>query len=124
MKPWAVGVAVLLAWWLGHHAYKAAPVAIEGHAWNVGGALSRMVLLALLVRAYPHPFVGVPADWLGAEELQAVGCTVAYIVNPWPMQPGDEKCSAALGLPLNVVCLSALLWCGAWLADTQKGRAP
>jgi hypothetical protein len=47
---------------------------------------------------------------------------VAYIVKPWPMVPGQEKCSEALGLPLQTVCLVALLWTGAWLLDKQKGK--
>lgn len=119
-----VAAAVLLAWWLGHHAYKLAPVAIEGHAWNVGGAASRLVLLALVVWLVRSPLVDLPAAWLAAEEVQAIGCTVAYVIKPWPMVPGQEKCSEALGLPLQTVCLVALLWSGAWMLDKLKGKGP
>ena len=122
MRPWAVGVAVLLAWWLGHHAYRLAPVEIEGHAWNIGGAASRLALLAVIAWQWRSPLVHMPASWLASEEFQAIGCTVAYIVKPWAMNPGDEKCSSALGFPLSAVCLVALLWTGAWLADKHKGR--
>jgi len=121
MKP-VIAAALLLAWWLGHHAYRLAPVDIEGHAWNVGGALSRMVLLALVVAAWRSPLIDMPAAWFAAEEVQAVGCTVAYVIKPWPMEPGQEKCSEALGLPLQMVCLVALLWCGAWLADAMREK--
>lgn len=122
MKPFAVAAALLLAWWLGHHAYKLAPVEIEGHAWNMGGAASRLVLLGVITWLVWHPLAHVPAAWLAAEELQAIGCTLAYLIKPWPMQPGQEKCSEALGLPLQTVCLVALLWTGAWLIDKTKGR--
>lgn len=122
MKPAGVAVALLLAWWLGHHAYKLAPIALEGHAWNIGGAASRLVLLGVLVLLVRSPLVDLPASWLAAEEVQAIGCTVAYVIKPWPMQPGQEKCSEALGLPLQTVCLVALLWTGAWLLDRLKGK--
>ena len=112
---------VLLAWWLGHHAYKLAPVAIEGHAWNVGGAAARLVLLASLAWLVRSPLVDLPAAWMAAEEVQAIGCTVAFVIKPWPMAPGQEKCSEALGLPLQTVCLVALLWTGAWTLDKLKG---
>ena len=121
-KAAPIAALLLLAWWLGHHAYKLAPIAIEGHAWNIGGAASRLVLIELLVLLVWHPLVHVPAAWFAAEEVQAIGCTVAYVIRPWPMVPGQEKCSAALGLPLQTVCLVALLWSGAWLLDSLRGR--
>lgn len=123
MKAAPVAAALLVAWWLGHHAYKLAPVAIEGHAWNVCGALSRLVLLGIVVMLVWHPLAHTVAAWLAAEEVQAVGRTVAYVIKPWHMEPGDEKCSAALGLPLQTACLVALLWTGAWLLDRfREGR--
>jgi hypothetical protein len=122
MKPWAVALAVLAAAFFGHHAYRLAPVELEGHAWNVGGSIARLLLLGLVAYAYRSPLVDVPASWLMAEEVQAVGCTVAYIIKPWPMPPGADKCSEALGLPLNVACMVALLWIAVWLAD-KLGRA-
>jgi hypothetical protein len=123
MRAGAVAAALLLAWWLGHHAYKLAPVAIEGHAWNIGGAAARLVLLGLVVSLAWNPAVHTVAAWIAAEEAQAIGCTVAYIVKPWPMLPGQEKCSEALGLPLQAACLVALLWTGAWLLDRfREGR--
>lgn len=124
MRAVAIATALLLAWWLGHHAYKLAPVEIEGHAWNIGGAASRLVLLGILAWVIRSPITDIPAAWIAAEEVQAIGCTVAFIIKPWPMLPGQEKCSEALGLPLQTACLVALLWTGAWLLDKQKGKAP
>lgn len=124
MKPHQaiVAAAVLVAWWLGHHAYKLAPIAIEGHAWNIGGALSKLVFAALVALLVWHPVVHTLLAWVATEELQAVACTVAYIVNPWPMSPGDEKCSRALGAPIQSACLIALLWSGAWLLDAFREK--
>jgi hypothetical protein len=124
VKSWGIGLALVLAAWIGHHAYRLVPVELEGHAWNIGGAVARLILLGIVVWLARSPLVDVPASWLGAEEAQAVGCTVAFIVKPWAMQPGDEKCSAALGLPLQTACLAALLWCAIWLADKlREGRS-
>ena len=117
-----VAAALLLAWWLGHHAYRLAPVEIEGHAWNIGGGLAGLVLVALVSLLAWSPVVHMPASWLAAEYIQQVGCTVAYVISPWPMQPGQEKCSQALGLPLQAVCLVALLWSGAWLLDAFREK--
>ena len=123
MKPAFVAAGLLLAWWVGHHAYKLAPVALEGHAWNIGGAAARLILLGLLVYLVRSPLTDIPAAWMVAEEVQAIGCTVAYVIKPWPMVPGQEKCSEALGLPLQTACLVALLWVSACLLDKLKGKA-
>ena len=121
MKSSAVGALILAAWFVGHHAYKLAPVSIEGHAWNVGGAASALLLIAAVVYLIRSPVVDVIAAWLAAEEFQAIGCTVAYLIKPWEMTPGEEKCSSGLGLPIQAACLIALLWCCAWFLDKQKG---
>ncbi len=113
---------LLLAWWLGHHAYRLAPVAIEGHAWNIGGAAKTLVLLGIVALLVWHPLAHTVLAWLAAEEVQTIGCTVAYVIKPWPMVPGQEKCSAGLGFPLQTVCLVALLWCGAWLLDAFREK--
>jgi hypothetical protein len=79
------------------------------------------VLVALVSLLAWHPLVHVPAAWFAAEYIQQIGCTVAYVIKPWPMVAGQEKCSAALGFPLQAVCLVALLWACAWVLDTYRG---
>lgn len=120
MKEWCIALALVLLAWGGHHAYHLVPVELEGHAWNIGGAAARLGLLGIVVSLVRSPMVDVPASWFGAEELQAIGCTLAFILKPWPVHPGQEKCSEALGFPLNAACLVALLWIAIWLADKLK----
>lgn len=122
MKHWQVALTLAFAAFVGHHAYRQAPVEVEGHAWNIGGALSRLVLLWVIWSELKSKLVTLPVVFFAAEELQAIGCTLAYIVSPWTIEPGGEKCSTGLRFPLQSVCMLVWLWVVLWLYDKMKGR--
>lgn len=119
-KVLLVSTMLLLAWWTGHFAYKLAPLGIEGHAFNIFRAAASVILLAIVALTYRSPLVHIPMAGILAEEFQIIGCTVAYVHKPWPVLPGQEKCSEAVGLPLGAMSLAALLWVAVWLLDRIK----
>lgn len=50
------------------------------------------------------------AAWWACEELMVMGCSVAYIVSPWQIDPDQAQCSALLQFDIGrigvlVVCL-------------------
>jgi len=120
VKAWRVAVVVVVAAWVAHWAYYLAPVGIEGHAWNVGQSLARVALLALVVSAWRSVLVDIPAAYMLAEEAQVIGCTIGFVINPWPILPGQSKCSEAMGLPIVTVCAVTLVWLCLWLLDKGK----
>lgn len=121
MKHAQVAAALVCAWFVGHLAYHLAPVSIEGHAWNICQSLARVILLLVIVKTYRSPLIDIPASGLIAEEVLVIGCTLAYLIKPWALIPGEPKCSSAVGLPLTVMCSVALIWVCLWLLDKLKG---
>lgn len=79
---------------------------IAGDVWNASQAALNLLTLAMVAIAYPgwpRAVCALLASW----QALAAGCSVAWIVKPWPVQPGQAQCSAALDLPITAV--------GAWL---------
>jgi hypothetical protein len=67
------------------------------------GAAATLCLLGLLWhRAKSLPLL-VVLCWYGFEELQTLGCSVAYAVKPWPVQVGQSICSAWIGFDLGSI---------------------
>jgi len=96
-----VGVLLRFVW-------RAAPVELEGDAWNVAQASLILFLLFLVAHAYRSAWVWRAAALLGAWQAMTVACSLAYIIRPWPVRPGQEQCDAMLDAPLSML--------GFWLA--------
>ena len=122
MKSWRVAIVVLVAAWVAHWAYHFAPVGMEGHAWNVGQAIGRVLLLFVIVSAWRTALVHVPAAYMLAEEVQVIGCTIGFVIKPWDVLPGQSKCSEAIGYPLVFTAAVAIVWVGLWLLDKGKSK--
>lgn len=115
---------MLLAAWLVFYAWEAVPAHLQAEAWNMGGALGRLVLLALVVLAYRSVPVAAAALWWCAEDAQVVGCGLLWVLDPWPVDTG-ARCSDRFGLPLSLVG-AALGSLAAWvvLRDMRDGGPP
>lgn len=118
-----VAMALLLVGGLAQFAWPHAPDAAQADVWNVSQALLVLFLLALVANAYRSAWTWTAAALVGAWQSLTVGCSLAYLFRPWPVQPGQEQCSAALNVPLGAI--------GAWLllllvagAVRSNGGAP
>lgn len=98
-KHISVGVVLFMVCWIVHYGYDHASHELRWHAWNMGGAFGRLLLLALVLIAWPGPATFAAAAWWAAEEVQVVGCGVAYALKPWPVAPGEDLCSSWVGVP-------------------------
>ena len=96
-----------------HYGWAWVPAEHQAQAWNALGAFARLlgwIGAAWLIRGTAAPLVAV---WLACEELMVFGCSVAYIVSPWEVLPGQAQCSALLQFDLGRLGLLAavfLLW--------------
>ena len=96
---------ILLACWVVFYAWGHVPEALQAEAWNMGSALGRLLLLALVVLAYRSWAVTAAALWWCFEDAQVVGCGLLWMVEPWPVDSGS-RCSDRFGLPLGLIGLS------------------
>lgn len=71
--------------------------------WNMTGALYRVFLLALVALTLRSRTIAAVALLLAAFDLMVAGCSGLYMLAPWPILPGDERCSTRFNLPLGLV---------------------
>ena len=103
MKPavlLALGVALFYGW-------AAFPPEHQAQAWNASGSLARAVLLLALVWHVRDRFTLLVAAWWLAEESMVIGCSVAYMLAPWVVAPGESQCSALLQFDLGKLGIAA-----------------
>lgn len=72
--------------------------------WNASGALYRVVLLAVIALLAWRRAVTLVSLLLAVFDLMVAGCSVLYLIEPWPILPTDERCSARLNFPLGLLC--------------------
>ena len=100
--------ALLLIGTLAQFGWHHAPVDAQADVWNASQALLIMLLLGLCANAYRSLWMAATALLVGAWQAMTATCSLAYLAAPWPVEPGQAQCSAALDLPLGAV--------GMWLA--------
>lgn len=105
--PWAA-LALLGVGTAAQFAYHFAPPQLAADVWNASLGAFLLVLLLLVANAYRSRLVLPACGLLGAWALLQAGCSLAYMVAPWVVLPGQAQCSARLDMPLTII--------GAWLA--------
>lgn len=101
-----VGALLLIGAWVTFYAYEFAPPQLRAEIWNIGGAVGRLLLVGLAVLAYRSAPVAAAGLWWVVEDLQVVGCGAWWMVAPWPIEVGENQCSALVGVPLSLAGLS------------------
>ncbi len=98
-----------------HYAWDIAPPELAGVASKMLGALESLALLAVIAYAYRHTAVWFVCCYGAWEHAQTAICSWAYLLQPWPVQPGEPMCTAATGIEIGAFGLAmaaALLY---WL---------
>lgn len=110
----ALAACLLAVLVLRHYGWDAAPEHLAGVASKGLGALEALALLALVAYAFRHPAVWAVVAYGAWEHGQTAICTAAYMVDPWPVAPGEPMCSAAIGFELGsigiAVAAALLFW--------------
>ena len=95
-----------------HLGYSVFPSDAQALAWNALGAAARLALLAMVVFPIASPYMAAVVAWLVAEEAQVMVCNAAFAVDPWPIKPGQDMCSAWIKTDIgkaSAVVVAALL---------------
>lgn len=86
-------------------------------------SLFQALLLGLLMNAYRSWAMWIACGMFAAMNLLFVGCSVAYLIAPWPENPEDEMCSAGLNLPIGVGVSVLICWAVLTITgETKRGR--
>lgn len=108
MNPLALlllGVGLFYGWaWF--------PAEHQAQVWNASGALTRAALLVALLWHVRDRWALLVGTWFLAEEAMVAGCSIAYIVSPWTVLPGEAQCSALLQFDLGrlgLACVALIL---------------
>lgn len=94
--------AVLLIYGARHYLYYWTPPAIWGDVFNLTTAA---IMLGVLACMRPHWLV---AAWAITEEAQLIGCGIWWLIDPWIVEVGQDRCSARLDIKVSLFGLTAL----------------
>lgn len=111
----AVGVAVtlLMVALMRHYGYVPLPPELRGVGSKALGSAAALILLSGVVLAWRHKLVFIAAAYYAFEELQSLLCSLAYMVDPWPVAKGQSLCSAKVGFDLGafgIMLAGLVLW--------------
>ena len=98
-----LAMALLAAGVVHNTAHRYAPEDMRGFVFNITGALFLAGLLITVAVLARHWAVWLVAALLVGHAVQVAGCSAFYMLEPWPIAPGDDLCSDSLGLPLGVL---------------------
>lgn len=107
MSRVAFAFVLLLAGLVHNNAHKWVSPDLKPWVWNITGALYPIVLLVFIAMIVAHPAVWLVVTLLCGFSLQVAGCSVAYLIAPWPLNPNDELCSSGLHAPIGLLGLWA-----------------
>ena len=117
----AIAVTLLMVAVMRHYGYVPLPPELRGVGSKALGSAAALILLAGVVLAWRHRFVFLAAAYYAFEELQSLLCSLAYMVDPWPVAQGQSLCSAKVGFDLGAVgvMLAGLVL---WLIVTPSNK--
>jgi hypothetical protein len=103
-----LALIVLLAGAALFYGWALAPVEHQSQVWNAAGSIARMSLLLAYVGTISNRFLLAVVLWYTGEESQVAACSVAYIVQPWEILPGQAQCSALLQTDIGAYGMAAV----------------
>ena len=124
MKPRRIFLALFLLGFglLHNNAFKWVPVDDKPWVWNITGALYPIAMLTVIALFADSVFVTLACVLLASFSLQVIGCTVWYMVDPWPIDATTELCSSRLHAPIGMLGLTAALLLIGYLSKRLGNR--
>lgn len=106
LKTRNLAALLLLVAAVRHFGWGLVPVEMMGAAFKAGGGLAIITLIAVVFlsckRSWPLSAV---LAWWAYEEAQVTLCGLAWMVEPWPVPPGQAICSARAGVDFGALSL-------------------
>lgn len=97
---------------LRHYGYKLVD-AQSAWVWNITGACVMACLVIWVIWRLKSRLAAFVGLWWIAEEAMVAGCGALWILNPWPIRPGQDVCYPLLEFDLGkigVLMLAILLF--------------
>ena len=112
-----VALALLTLGAIRQYGYKLADPALSARVWNVTGAAVVLALVLWIAWRKRSRLLLLVVSWWAAEEALTIGCNVAWMVAPWPLQAGQDVCRGLLDFDLGkigalmiAVALARIVW--------------
>ena len=103
---------------LSNNLWKRFPDDSQAYVWHASLGISGAVTLAVIGLAFGSAEVWLAVALAAGFYLQAAGCSIWFLLDPWPLKPGDELCSSGLHFPLGLVGL----WASVCVVLFLRGR--
>jgi hypothetical protein len=101
----ALAAVLLAACLVRHYSWEWFDTEVQALAWNAAGSVVTMGLLWAFARTrWTREVAAIFAIW-GIEEAQVFGCSVGRMFWEWPVLPGQEQCSAPIGIKVGAFTL-------------------
>lgn len=105
MKHQRLALVLLVTGLLFSYAWYWAPDQYAGEAFSIVTSAHIIFVMGFIGFVFRSPEVLAVVALIILFKMMVIGCNVWFIVDPWPIQPGQAMCSARLNMPLGFVGL-------------------
>lgn len=94
-----------------HYLWDKFPAEWQADVWNAIGAITVTALVWMV--AARETWAIAAAAWWTFEEFQVAACSLAYLIAPFHVEPGQAQCNALSGINLVAVgigVVGVLFW--------------
>lgn len=109
-----VACIVLAAVLVRHYGWGLVSPELAGVASKMLGAMASLVFLTLIASAWRSRIVWAACAYGAWEYGQTALCSAAYMVKPWPIDPGQPMCSAWVGFDVGffgLLIAASVIYC-------------
>jgi hypothetical protein len=100
-------LVLLVVGFLLSYAWYWVPAQFAAHAQNVAGAALTIFCLGLIGLLLGSAEAWIVVGLLASFKAMVIGCTAWFLLDPWPIRPGQALCSARLNWPLGLLGVGA-----------------
>lgn len=116
MKHPRLALALLLVGLVLSYGWHWVPDELVADVWNIATSALVVFLLSILAMTFHSPEVWLVVALLIVLKLMVIGCSLWYLVDPWPINPGDGMCAARLNVPVGALGLAVAALLAAYIA--------
>lgn len=123
MSARAVALGLLATGMAAQHLWVWAPPWAQPDVWNACSALMTALLLAMLAVTYSRSSeMKWVCCYLGTLYLITAGCSLLWLVAPWPVAAGQDTIDALLKMPMSIIGIFCGLVIFIRLRSTDESR--
>ena len=117
----ALAALLLVVGVMKNNAHKWVDDDLKPWVWNASGGAYEILLLIVVAIVVGSLLVTIVALLLASFSLQVAGCSIWYMLDPWPLN-GDELCSSKLHAPLGLLGLALVMLLAGVLYERNRSQ--